>query len=359
MIIIRSTIAIVLLSGSTLAIANSSVSELAELSLEDLMGINIDESGDSGEKPSRWHLSLGAYHQKLEGYRSGSSELSNEEVLFRPGETRTNNNYPVLPTTIEQSIYTASLAYRLSSIHTLSLNVPYVRQGTDHISIVPNYPEFLIETSGLGDIGLALQHRFKNHESVYCALNLGLSLPTGSIDEQGDTPRAPGDQQLPYTMQLGSGTYDAKLGFAYSRGLAAWNIALDANYVHRIGRNDRDYRLGNRFTLSTSAERSLGAGFSTGFSLSYQHAGSISGRDEEITVPGPFPYPAGITNPANFGGDVVRADATLKYRISERFRVSLSYSEPLSQNLNGIQPQAKGRWNFSWSMDFKRSSSDN
>ena len=31
----------------------------------------------------------------------------------------------------------------------------------------------------------------------------GVSLPTGSIDEEGDTPRAPGDQQLPYTMQLG------------------------------------------------------------------------------------------------------------------------------------------------------------
>jgi hypothetical protein len=37
-----------------------------------------------------------------------------------------------------------------------------------------------------------------------------MRLPTGSIDEVGDTPRNGSGtlERLPYTMQLGSGTYD-------------------------------------------------------------------------------------------------------------------------------------------------------
>lgn len=248
------------------------------------------------------------------------------------------------------------MAYRLSKTQTLSFNIPYVTQGTDHISIVPNYPEFLIKTRGLGDIGVSLQHKLFEQESRLAALNVGLSLPTGSIDEQGDTPRAPGNQQLPYTMQLGSGTYDLKIGASFTQSLSRGNWMLDASYLHRLEDNDRNYRLGNRFSLRASADVPFYTAFAAGFGVSYQHSGDISGRDKEITVPGPFPFPAGITNPENFGGQFIRAEANVRYRMSDRLRLKFSYVEPLWQDLNGIQPEAKGRWNISWSMDIKRSS---
>lgn len=97
-------VALILLVHSQILMASSNVSELAEMSLEDLMSINIDDTRGSdltNAKESRWHLSIGAYSQRLEGYRSGTGDLSDEEVLFRPGEVRTDRNYPVLPTEIE------------------------------------------------------------------------------------------------------------------------------------------------------------------------------------------------------------------------------------------------------------------
>ena len=39
----------------------------------------------------------------------------------------------------------------------------------------------------------------------------------GSIDEEGDTPRAAGDQQLPYTMQIGSGTWDLPAALVFEK----------------------------------------------------------------------------------------------------------------------------------------------
>ena len=59
-------------------------------------------------------------------------------------------------------------------------------------------------------------HRLNQNSSIL--VNLGFSLPTGSIDEKGRTPKdANVDTQLPYTMQLGSGTYDIKPSIVYFR----------------------------------------------------------------------------------------------------------------------------------------------
>ena len=66
-------------------------------------------------------------------------------------------------------------------------------------------------------------------------------MPTGSIDEEGDTPRAPGSQQLPYTMQLGSGTWDFPLFLSFRKYEARWDWGMDASYTLRTCSNDRDY----------------------------------------------------------------------------------------------------------------------
>ncbi len=60
-----------------------------------------------------------------------------------------------------------------------------------------------------GDVGRGDVRQRQQREA-----NLGLTLyfPTGSIDERGATPMGP-NMQLPYPMQLGSGTYDLEPSF--------------------------------------------------------------------------------------------------------------------------------------------------
>ncbi len=73
-----------------------------------------------------------------------------------------------------------------------------------------------------------------------------MSFPTGSIDKKDDTPMG-SNQQLPYPMQLGSGTFDLLPGITYlgQHNDISWGAQVSG--VIRLGENDRDYRLGNRF----------------------------------------------------------------------------------------------------------------
>ncbi|MBT8337313.1 MAG: transporter, partial [Gemmatimonadetes bacterium] len=56
---------------------------------------------------------------------------------------------------------------------------------------------------------------------------------------------APGEAQLPYPMQLGSGTLDLMPGFTFlgMRGDGSWG--LQGTWTVRLGENDRDYALGD------------------------------------------------------------------------------------------------------------------
>lgn len=336
--------------------AHTTASELAELSLQELMDVPLDEETNGSTEnsnPARWQLALTATYRELSGYQSGTNKLSNEEVLFRRGEQRTDQNYPVLPTEITQEVLTFRASYMLSDKDSIAISIPYVRQSTDHISIIPNYPQFLITSEGLGDIDLLWRRSLlKTKAGATIAGSLGMSLPTGSIDETGDTPRAPGNQQLPYTMQLGSGTNDLQIALRSRIPVNEWDMLLDAGARFRLGNNGRGYRLGNKYGAAISMQRPVSELWSVRGILAYENSGDIRGRDEEITVPGPFPYPANITAPENFGGSRVFAGAEAALRVAGIHTVSAIVGRDVHQDLNGVQIRAKWRAGLTWSCSF-------
>ena len=61
---------------------------------------------------------------------------------------------------------------------------------------------------------VSVSHRLTEGTDHQIYVTGGLSFPTGSIDEKGDTPRGKGTQ-VPYTMQIGSGTYDLQPALVY------------------------------------------------------------------------------------------------------------------------------------------------
>jgi hypothetical protein len=124
------------------------------------------------------------------------------------------------------------------------------------VSIVPGFESFIIESSGIGDISLSVSRPVWRREGKQLLANAGLSLPVGSIDEVGPTPRVPGtDTQLPFTMPIGSGTFDLTPSLTYAAGHNHWNWGSQLRGTFRIGENDRDYTLGNRPGLSAWVKR--------------------------------------------------------------------------------------------------------
>ena len=346
---------LLLLLGACAVEAQSVPADLLELSIEELFNAEISErpTNDNGQSPA-WHLQLIYQNSLFEDYYKGSDRLSVDEVLFVPGtEQRTDDNFPVVPTKIRQEVYAFVMAYDVSDTASLTMALPYVRQSTDHVSVVPGYAAFAIDSDGIGDVSLIGRYRFSNDESGFWQVGAGISLPTGSINQKGDTPRAAGNQQLPYSMQLGSGTFDVPFNINYLRRATKINWGSELVGKIRLGKNDRDYRLGNFFMVSSWLSLNTLEWVQPSIRVSYKYWDRIHGLDTELLVPGPFPFPAPVTNPRLFGGR--QADIALGFKFpvfkSGQY-VEVEFGTPFYQSLNGPQSGEEYHFALTYSVGF-------
>jgi hypothetical protein len=326
-----------------IAAAQVTPNELSRLSLEELLGVEIEDI----TKDKRWFLGYEFRHLNVGKYQMGTTRLSFDDVQFTPGtEARTSSNYPIVPTYIKQSAHSFRVGRDITTELSLSVSVPIVMQSTDHISIVPGFDEFVIKSKDLGDISLAAQYRFHRAASSHAFVGFGVSLPTGTIDEVGDTPRAGTGtlERLPYTMQIGSGTYDFLLDFAFEQDVKNWALGVRADTIFRSGKNKFDYRLGNNYGLEFTARYKGFARVHPGLKVSFRTTERINGRDESLVIPGvPFPFGASITDPRNFGGEKIKVGGSLRLCLKDSCTLNILVRGglPIYQNLNGIQPRER------------------
>ncbi len=335
----KSSIQALCLLAPLQSIAQSTPTEFAEMSLHELFSLSMYEAGQKNPM-SAWSLSYQYKTAKFEGYLDGTQSLGFNEVLGPP----TNKTFPVLPTTITQTAHIYTVGYQFTDHWQGRLSVPYIKQKTDHLSLVPGYSAFTIETDGIGDVVISASH---NLHSESWLLSVGISLPSGSIDEEGDTPREPGNQQLPYTMQLGSGTYDIPIELTY-QNKSAPNLSLSLAATVRTGTNDRNYRLGNNYSLTGRYDVNLFSKIEGYAGLTLQSSESIHGEDETLKVGDSPPiYPASICNPDLYGGKKIKARLGASWQVSDDYRISAEFGKPVYQDLNGPQPKEKWRAAFS------------
>jgi hypothetical protein len=350
--------------------------DLANLSLGDLLNAKIIRSHSDHaafktggqDTPlgyldsSRFHFSTNYINVKFEGYMDGTKDLSTDDVLWSgptSGEARTDKNFRVVPTVIHQEAIQFKGAYDLSEQFILSLSIPYIRQETEHISSVPNFDDFTIVSEGLGDIEVAVSWLHQLSQSSNLLINLGLSLPTGSIDEVGRTPKdANVDTQLPYTMQLGSGTYDIKPSINYSAIAGNWTYGANINLTLRTGKNDRDYRLGNVYQAGIWSRYALTDWLEPSIRIDGIIWDKISGEDTDLRKEDlPInPYPAAVVKPDNFGGTKLLALVGLRLK-DPRGRLENTFLEfeagtPFYQKLNGPQPSEDWRFSANFVLSF-------
>ncbi len=347
----RHLIAIAMSLSFPMQVFAQTPSELAALSLQDLMGMDVNEEAVEDKDKSKWAVNYSYQQLKLEGYRKGKNNLSNDAVLFRNdgSEARTNENYPILPTVITQEVHTLNLSYTWDTNIQLGLTLPYIIQSTEHISSVPGFDEFTLKSEGIGDVSVNVAYLLPMELSGNWAVSAALSFPSGAIDHRGDTPRngTGTKEQLPYTMQLGSGTYDFPLSIQYANNYKQIKYGGQINARIRTGKNDKGYRLGNTYGISSWARWMTPLWIHPGVSVAYRHSEEIHGIDTSLTVPGPFPFPANITDPANFGGDTVDLGFSIRACSVERSckeYIDFNMRKPVFQRLNGIQ--IKESWHF-------------
>ena len=299
----------------------------------------IGVMGDHVHHKGEWMLSYRFMPMMMKGNRSGTDGVSISEV---------HNNFMVAPLEMSMQMHMFGLMFAPSDRITLMAMVNYLdmemklrtRAGMD----------FTTESSGFGDMnvnGLLILSRWGKSQ---LHANLGMSLPTGSTNERGDTPMGT-DQKLPYPMQVGSGTVDFMPGLTYLGQSGVYSWGMQGIATLRSGENDEGYTLGDRFKLSAWGAKAWNDWFSSSLRAVFDTWGNIDGADSELN---PMMVPTARTDLR--GGK--RLDLGLGTNLYIRsgklkgHRLALELSLPVYQNLDGPQLETDWTVTLGWQKAF-------
>ena len=287
--------------------------------------------GDHVLMKGAWSLTYSDMRVEMEGLRSGKDRLTEAQVL---------QDFMVTPTRMTMDMHMLMAMYGWSEDFSLMAMVPYVNMEMDHLTRTGG--RFTTESSGVGDLTVMGILRFVGSGKQDLLLNAGVSVPTGSIDEKDDTP-AGSNQQLPYPMQLGSGTYDLLPGLTYRSQLADYSWGAQVGATIRLGENDNDYTLGNRYRLSSWGARKWADGISTSLRIAAEKVSNVDGADPRLNsnvVPTADSNLQGrLRVDVLIGINLIGLDGALKGQ-----RLFFEYGVPIQQDLDG--PQLETDWMF-------------
>lgn len=246
-----------------------------------------------------------------------------------------------------ESLLTASVlaAYGVTDDLTVGLRFPYVWRnnirevahahegaGAEENPQVQN----LGDPNGIGDINLFSQWRFFHTDDnlTNVALLARVKMPTGRTNRV-TAPNAEGESEVFETHdQPGSGSWDASLGFAFTRGFGSFSF--DSNIL---------------YTLVTQGAQGVDLGdvFSYNFALSWSPGGTLGGGLQAESNFNPltmivelngewrdFQTQNGVVDPDE-GGHVLYISPGARFSGGRNWNVAFSFGVPIMTDLNGIQ----------------------
>jgi len=208
-----------------------------------------------------------------------------------------------------------------------------------------------MDSSGTGDLKMAGLYDLAQWDSGRrIHLNLGLSLPTGSIDEKDTMSRV-----LGYGMQLGSGTYDFHPAITYLVQTENYSYGAQLGGILRIGQNDQDYTLGNRFEAALWGASKITDSLSASAKFDYSSQSEIDGSDARLKMRremmgGTMDSPT--FDPKSQGRDITTFGLGLNYYFQNNgltgHRLAAEWETPIDQKVNGVQLELDSVWTLGW-----------
>ena len=304
----------------------------------------IGVMADHGHKSGEWMFSYRYEHMNMAGNRDGDSQISTQTVL---------NNFMVAPLEMDMDMHMFGAMYGVTDHFTVTAMAPYMRKTMQHRTRMGM--EFEAETEGFGDVKLGgvatlaeFGDRYAPGGNTRLLINAGLSLPTGSIDERGDTP-AGANQKLPYPMQLGSGTFDPFIGTTLVWQGGMFSHGAQAGATLRTGKNNEGYRLGNEYRATAWSAIAPHSAVSFSARLEAKSVDDVHGQDRELN---PMMTPTARADLR--GGETVTGylGANFKPKILQGHRIAAEFGAPLYQRLDGPQLEQDYRFTVGWQYGF-------
>lgn len=291
-----------------------------------------------------WMIDYKFMRKVQHGLRNGTENIDQNSVS--PVGT-VPFGYMMTPTNMYMDMQMLMVMYGLTDKLTLMAMGNYQAMTMDMLMNMGmgNKNDPPMRTNNLGDTELTASYGIMK----YFLASLGLSIPTGRIDEavseMGRSYRAP------YDMQLGSGTFDVKPSLTYNAvsADAQWNWGVQASYLYHIDHNYAGYSLGDSLKLTTWIKKALGKA-NAWVRAAYTDTNRISGRDFEIDRTNAF-APSPDADPANYGGQ--RLDALIGVGCqSGPVSFGVEGGIPVYEYVNGLQLKTEWMVNFGFQAMF-------
>lgn len=288
----------------------------------------IGVMGDHLHQPGELMIGFQFGTMNMKGNRDGTDDVTPQDVL---------QDFMVTPLDMRMDMHMIGAMYGITERITGMVMLPWKDMEMDHLTRMGGV--FTTETSGLGDIRLSSNINLLNrmdhtddHATTRVNLNLGLSLPTGSIDKKDQTPM--GYVRLPYPMQLGSGTIDPTVGLTATHSKGKVGLGVQTSATLRLYDNSNGYRLGNEYRLGGWTSYQLLPAVSASLRLDGEHIGNIKGRDPLLN---PMMIPTARTDLR--GGTRVNALAGVSFTPDalQGSRLGIEFGAPLYERLDGPQ----------------------
>ncbi|MGJ8676007.1 MAG: transporter [Akkermansiaceae bacterium] len=258
----------------------------------------------------------------------------------RISDSQARGSSMMTPTDMQMDMHMLSVMYAPSNKLTLMLMTSYQENSMSMVNAMGATSR--METSGWGDISLAGYYGIYQAQDSSAHVGLGISAPTGSIDET-----LPNGLNMGFPMQLGSGTWDLNPSITWLSHSGSWSYGAQASALLRLGRNDNGYALGNRATITSWVSREINDWSALSLRFTATDWGNVDGSDTNM----PPTMMSSVFGTDNRGGS--RVDLALGYSVwaSEHgTRFGIELGAPVYQKLDG--PQLGIDWTLTAGIQF-------
>ena len=315
----------------------------------------ISIMSDHTHSKDSWMVSYRHMHMDMDGMRQGTDQISASDVFA--------SNYAVTPKLMRMDMHMLGIMYGLTDKLTLTMMGNYQKTTMGHQIIsqpVANMinggtTTFTTRTNGIGDVRIGSLYRFFLEDNLKAHIGLGLSIPTGSVNEKDRTPRmnGPATQQLPAAMQLGSGTFDLLPSLTFVQQFSNWSYGTQINAIIRLeNSNYKGYRLGNSLGTTTWAGYKMNNWVSFNTGLQFTHTGKLHGQQDDVNQSSMIGLSVPTAFNKNYGGEHMDILLGINcYVPSGTFkdnRIAIDVRLPLWQDLNGFQLETDSVLTIGW-----------
>jgi len=294
----------------------------------------ISVMGDHMHAMGEWMVSYRYMTMDMQGLLKGSDSV--QPTMADTGFMMT----AMLPKDMTMDMHMFGAMHAISDQWTLMCMINYL----DNEMTMQNGDK--METSGLDDLkigGLYDLARWEDGRRAH--LSLGLSAPTGSIDEKS------GGNTVGYGMQLGSGTWDFHPAITYLGQTENYSYGAQLGGVLRIGDNDQGYTLGNRVGATVWGARKITDSLSASVKIDHTCQEEVDGQHKAILDENRRDM-SPSNHPGHQGRDLTSVGLGLNYYFKsgslKGHRIAAEWETPIHQKVNGVQLELDSSWTVGW-----------